>query len=394
MTTSTTFETVDGMVAKVEPVLRKYAAQAEAERRLAPEAIAALHDAGVFRSLLPKAYGGLEMDPLSALRLFEAIAHIDSAAGWISANQSGVSTLPMLFSAACGDELFAQPRTLLAGGWFPPGRAEPVQDGYRVSGQWAFGSGSNYAGWFTGQALVFENDVPKLGPDGNPLPLIVWVRASETQVLDNWNTLGMRGTGSHDFAVNDIFVPEHRTWAIGPLGPLPPAYSGPLYRVGIWTVGPINAAVALGIARAAVEDAIALAARKTPSYTITGLADRPVVQDRIARAKAAIEAGMSYIERSMQRAYEHTLASGERIGIEQGIPLALAGSYGHEAANQAVDLVHSVVGTSGIRAEQRFQQYFRDVHTVSQHAFSTPSRFESVGKLLLGRETDWAFYTL
>jgi len=224
--------------------------------------------------------------------------------------------------------------------------------------------------------------------------MIVWMRASEARVLDNWNTLGMRGTGSHDYVVNDAFVPEHRTWRIGPLGDLPPAYAGPLCRLGIWWVGPLNASVALGIARAMVEDAIALAATKTPSYTMTGLADRPVAQDRIARAKAAIDAGMSYIERSVQRAYEHTLMSGDRIGVEQGIPLALAGSYGHEAANQAVDLVHSVVGTSGIRAEQRFQQYFRDVHTVSQHAFSTPSRFESIGKLLLGRETDWAFYTL
>ncbi len=394
MPTSDAMRAVDDMLAQVEPVLRQYAAQAEAERRLAPEAIEALHDAGVFRSLLPRAYGGLELDPLSALRLFEAIAHIDSAAGWISANQSGISTLPMLFPAACGEELFAQPRTLLAGGWFPPGKAEPVQGGYRVSGQWAFGSGSNYADWFTAQALVFENGAPKLGPDGNPIPLIVWVRASEARVLDNWNTLGMRGTGSHDYVVDDAFVPEHRTWRIGPLGPLPPAYAGPLYRMGIWIVCPYNGAIALGIARAAVDDAIALAATKTPSYTMTGLADRPVVQDRIARAKATIEAGMSYIERSLQRAYEHTLASGQRIGVEQGIPLALSGSYGHEAANQAVDLVHSVVGTSGIRAEQRFQQYFRDVHTISQHAFSTPSRFESVGKLLLGRETDWAFYTL
>ncbi|HLZ71512.1 MAG TPA: acyl-CoA dehydrogenase family protein [Dehalococcoidia bacterium] len=138
MTTTSTAPTVDEMVAQVEPTLRQYTAQAEADRRLAPEAIEALHDAGVFRSMLPKAYGGLEMDPVCALRLFEAIACIDGAAGWIAANQSGISTLPMLFPAACGDELFAQPRTLLAGGWFPPGKAEPVQGGYRVSGQWAF----------------------------------------------------------------------------------------------------------------------------------------------------------------------------------------------------------------------------------------------------------------
>jgi alkylation response protein AidB-like acyl-CoA dehydrogenase len=382
------------MVAQVEPVLRKYAAQAEAERRLAPETIAALHDAGLLRSMQPRAYGGLELEPITAMRLFEAVARIDSAAGWITANSSGISTLPMFLPPEGADELFAQPRTLLAGGWFPPGQAEPVQGGYRVSGQWAFGSGSNYATWLTGQAMVYENGAPTLGPDGNPVAMIVWMRADEAEVLDNWNTLGMRGTGSHDFRATDVFVPERRCWTIAPLTSLPPAYAGPLYRLGIWWVGPLNAAVALGIARAAVEDAIALAATKTPSYTQTGMADRPVVQDRIARAKASIDAGMSYVERAVGRAYAWTLETGERIGMEQGLPMALAGSYGHEAANQAVDLVHSVVGTSGIRAEQRFQQYFRDVHTVSQHAFSTPSRFESVGKLLLGRESDWAFYYL
>lgn len=393
MTTSTTFETVDGMVAKVEPVLRKYAAQAEAERRLAPEAIAALHDAGVFRSLLPKAYGGLEMDPLSALRLFEAIAHIDSAAGWISANQSGVSTLPMLFSAACGDELFAQPRTLLAGGWFPPGRAEPVQDGYRVSGQWAFGSGSNYAGWFTGQALVFENDVPKLGPDGNPLPLIVWVRASETQVLDNWNTLGMRGTGSHDVQVESIFVPEHRVWPIGPYAPVNRAFRDGLSRMGLWWFSPLVAGVSLGIARAAITDLIQLAQTKTPSYTQVGLADKPVVQDQLARARAGVDAARAYLYGALAAADE-AVQTQPTLTIEQGIPLALAASHAVEAAGQAVDLVHHSAGTSGIRNELRFQQYFRDVHTISQHAFVSPARFESVGKLLLGRESDWPFYAL
>jgi alkylation response protein AidB-like acyl-CoA dehydrogenase len=334
------------------------------------------------------------MEPVEALRLFEAVSRIDSAAGWITANSSGIATLPMLLPAEGGAELFSQPRTLLAGGWFPPGKAEPVQGGYRVSGQWAFGSGSNYASWLTGQVLVYDNGTPRLGLDGHPVAMIIWMRADEAEVLNNWNTLGMRGTGSHDFRAADVFVPERRTWTIAPITSLPPAYAGPLYRLGLWTVGPLNAAVALGIARAAVEDAIALAATKTPSYTQTGLADRPVVQDRIARARAHVEAGWSYVESAVTKAYEHTLQTGERIGVEYGIPMALAGSHGHEAAAQAVDLIHSVVGTSGIRAEQRFQQYFRDVHTVSQHAFSSPSRFESVGKLLLGRESDWGFYYL
>lgn len=394
MTTQASTPSVEELVAQVEPTIRRYAAAAEAERRLAPETVAALLDAGVMQTWVPRAYGGREMDPLPALRLFEEIARIDSAAGWIAANSSGIATLPMFLPAEGGAELFSQPRTLLAGGWFPPGRAEPVQGGYRVSGRWAFGSGSNYATWLTGQALVYDNGAPRLGPDGNPVAMIVWMRADEAEVLDTWHTLGMRGTGSHDFRVSDVFVPERRTWTIAPVTGLPPAYSGPLYRLGLWFVGPVNASVAIGIARAAVEDAIALAGAKTPSYTQTALADRSIVQDRIARARAAVDAARSYVEKAVGQAWQHTQETGKLISMEYGIPMALAGSYAHEATCQAVDLVQSVVGTTGIRAEQRFQQYFRDVHTVSQHAFSSPSRFESVGKILLGRESDWAFYYL
>ncbi len=394
MATLQSTATPDAILAQVTPVIRKHAASGEIQRRLAPEAVQAMIDAGVFRAWIPQALGGLELDPLSVLRVFEGIAHADGSAGWVASNSTNATLLGQILPDDGAAEVFSDPKLLLAGAAFPPGAAVPVDGGYRITGQWNFGSACNYATWLGGAALVMDGDVPRLGPDGNPVMVLALFPAADVEIVDNWNTLGLRGTGSHDYRVQDVFAPERRVAVFAPFDHPGAAYKGPLYRMGFWLDAIRIAITALGIARAAVEDAIALAATKTPSYTMTGLADRPVAQDRIARAKAAIEAGMSYVERSVQRAYEHTLASGARIGIEQGIPLALAGSYGHEAANQAVDLVHWVVGTSGIRAEQRFQQYFRDVHTVSQHAFSTPSRFELVGKLLLGRETDWAFYTL
>src|SRR3712207_3447001 len=157
---------------------------------------------------------------------------------------------------------------------------------------------------------------------------------------------------------------------------------------GLWLVGPMNGAVALGIAQAAIDDFLVLAAVKTPSYTQTGLADKPVVQERIARAQAYVNAARSSIHNAVEQAWAYAQAA-ERVDLTHGMPLALAGSFAMEAATTAVDLVHASAGTSAIREEQRFQQYFRDVHTLSQHAFSSPSRFESLGKLMLGRETDW-----
>ena len=380
------------MLAEVEPVLRKYAAQAEADRRLAPEAIKAIVDSGIMRTWTPKAYGGLEIDPVPALKMFESIGRIDSAAGWIVANSCGISTFSW-YPAEANKEMRADLRGFPAGAWFPPGTAEPVAGGYTVSGQWAFGSGCNYANWFTGQALITDNGTPRVGSDGKPIPIIVFFPAGEATIIDTWHTLGMRGTGSHDIRVDKVFVPERRCWRIAPLSVSDPAFGGPLYRLGLWLVAPVNASVALGIARAALDDFIELAGKKTPSYTQTGLADRPTVQERAARARALIEAGSGYVETAINNAWQFVL-SGQKLDIEHGSSVALAGSYAIEAACQAVDLIHSCAGTTAVRQERRFQQYFRDVHTVSQHAFTSWNRYESVGKLMLGRECDWGFYYL
>jgi len=380
------------MVTNVAPVVRKYAPQAEANRRLAPEAIKAIVDAGLMRTWTPKAYGGLEMDPISALKMFETLARIDSAAGWIVANSSIISSFSW-YPAEANQEMRTDLRGFPAGSWFPPGTAESVEGGYRVSGQWNFASGCDYANWLCGQALVTENGAPKIGVDGKPIPLIVFFPANEATIIDTWHTMGMRGTGSSDVRVEQIFIPQRRSWRIAPLTITDPAFSGPLYRLGLWTVGPLNASVALGIARAAVDDLIELAKKKTPNYTQTALADRPAVQERVARARSLIDAGSAYIEAATAKAWDF-VGEGQKIDVEHGSGLALAGSFGHDAACQAVDLVHSCAGTTSIRQEHRFEQYFRDVHTVSQHAFSSWSRFESVGKLMLGRETDWAFYYL
>ncbi len=357
------------------------------------EAIDAILDAGIMRALVPTAYGGHEMSLLTAVKLYEEFSRIDSAAGWITSNSGGISTFGMMFSAQANRELYADPRAMFAGGWFPPGRAEVVPGGYRVTGQWAFGSGCDYANWLTGQVLVWHNGAPQIGSDGKPVALIIFFPAKAATIIDTWHTLGMRGTGSNDVRIEDLFVPERHCWSVAPIKPIDPAFFGSLYRLAFWTVGPIVASVALGIARAALDDFVSLAAIKTPSYTQTSLADRPIVQERVARARAMIDAGRRNLYSTIRDA-EEFVGTAARINIEHGIPLALAGAHAIESACEAVDLVHRSAGTSAIKEEQPFQRYFRDVHTVSQHAFASAARLESLGKLLLGRESDWAFYYL
>src|SRR5207237_8489116 len=179
-------------------------------------------------------------------------------------------------------------------------------------------------------------------------PLIVFFPASEATIIDTWHTLGMRGTGSNDVRIEQVFIPQHRCWRIAPLTVTDPAFSGPLYRLGLWIVGPLNASVALGIARAALDDLITLAGKKTPSYTQTGLADRPAIQERVARARALIEAGSGYIETAVGRAWEFVLG-GQQLEMEHGSSLTLAGSYGYDAACATVDLDEACGGTTAIR---------------------------------------------
>jgi alkylation response protein AidB-like acyl-CoA dehydrogenase len=379
------------LVARVEPVLRQYAANAEAERQLAPEAVAALIDAGLFRTWTPRAYGGLEMDPIPALQMFEALSRIDSAAGWVAGNSSAIASFSQVFADDGSAEMFADPRTVVAGAYNPPGGAVPVEGGYRVTGRWPFGSASTYATWLTGLCLVMDGDAPRLGADGNPVVVIVAFKASEAEIPDSWHTLGMRGTGSHDFRVENVFVPERRSFVLGPWDRPGRAFAGPLYRLGIWIGVTQIAITGLGIARAALDDLVALAATKTPSYTQTGLADRPIVHERVARSGALISAGRAAVYAAMDDAWQFVQGGG-RITGDACVPLGLASSFGMEAAVQAVDIVHGVAGTSAIRTEQPFQRYFRDVHTISQHAFASAARYESLGKMMLGRQSDWAFY--
>jgi alkylation response protein AidB-like acyl-CoA dehydrogenase len=186
-------------------------------------------------------------------------------------------------------------------------------------------------------------------------------------------------------------VPAHRTAVLGPHDHPASAYTGPLYRFGLWLGITQIPATALGIARAALDDLLKLAAAKTPNFNRSVLADQPVVRDRVARARALIDAGRATLYAAVDDAWRF-VQEGGRITGDACIPLGLAASFAMEAATQAVDLVHAVAGTTAIREEYPFERHFRDVHTLSQHALSSSARFESLGTIMLGRRSDWALY--
>jgi alkylation response protein AidB-like acyl-CoA dehydrogenase len=354
--------------------------------------LARLIPAGLYRMWTPKDLGGLEIDPVSGVDLVERVARIDAAAGWNLCMSLAPSVFGMWLPDAGAREVFAR-EPMMAGALFPPASAVPAEGGYRVSGRIPFVSGCHAATWLILAAVVIEDGEPKCTADGVPVSLLAFVPRADAEIIGNWDTLGMRGTGSHDIAVTELFVPGHRAPVFAPFTDDPPgsAFQGPLYRMVIWEILSGLASVALGIARAAIEDVVQLAGVKTPAYTGIPLRERPSAQSQIAQAEGHRAAAWAYLRETLAAAYA-TCGTGRILTTDQRRDIQLASCHAVQAAATAVRLVHEVAGSSAIRNSQPFAAHFRNVHTVTQHAFTSASRYESVGQLMLGLPPEWPFF--
>jgi alkylation response protein AidB-like acyl-CoA dehydrogenase len=351
-----------------------------------------MSQAELYSMARPQAFGGLEVDPITMFRVVEAVGRHDSAAAWnLSLSVGGPLFLAWLPDEGAAEILHSHPQTIFAGSFTPGRQAHPVDGGYRLRGQWPFASGSHDCHWFVCIPDIMDGDQPRHNDQGKPVQRFMFVPAYQVTILDTWHTLGMRGTGSHDVVVSDVFVPARHTALLVPLEQPGTAFQGPLYRLALWVAVALLACPALGIARAALDDLLALAQTKTPSYTSARLGQRQVVQRQVAQAEATLGAGRAYLHATFQEIWDAAV-HGAKITLDQKLKMQLATSHSVVCAAKAVELVHAAAGTSAIRNEYQFQKYFRDVHTIPQHAFASASRYESVGALMLGVESDWGFF--
>lgn len=377
-------------VEKLKPVILAHAVDAERDHRLSRPVLEAMREAGLFRMFRPRARGGLELKPSSEYRVAERLAQIDSAAAWNLQVSSASELFGGWFSDAATEEIYGARDAIVAGSFNPHRRAVAVDGGYRVSGRAPFNSNCHGATWLIGLADVYDDDSIRLDADGQPTTLLTATPTDECRIVENWNTMGMCGTGSHDVELSDVFVPHARAVPFGPLGEPSSAYDTPLTPLAMWATVGCHAAVALGIAQAAVDELAALGAR-VPAYTQNALRDRPTVQLRLARAEGSLAAARAFFHAAYDEAWQAARHRG-RLELSEKARCQLASSNVVLAAAQAVDWVHSCVGTAGIRNEQRFQKHFRDVHVITQHAFVCEARLESVGQIMLGLEPDWGFF--
>jgi len=370
------------------PRIQAAAEETERQRRLAPELVQALAAGGVFRMCVPHTLGGGEVEPAIMVRAIETLACADGAAGWSAmiGATSGVASAYLPDDAA--REIYGRdPRGVTGGAFAPLGKATVVEGGYRVTGRWPFASGCEHCAWLMGGSIVLDGGKPRLLPSGTPDNRLMLFPASEVRIIDTWHVAGLRGTGSHDIAVEDRFVPGARSLS---LISDPPRARGPLYVFPVFGLLALGiAAVALGIARHAVDELVALAAGKTPSGSRRLLAERAVIQAQVAEGEATLGAARAFLLETVGAAWERAQAAGV-IDLRERARLRLAATHATLASARAVDLMYNAGGGTAVYATSPLQRCFRDVHVATQHMLVAPTTLELTGRILLGLETDTA----
>jgi alkylation response protein AidB-like acyl-CoA dehydrogenase len=375
----------------LEPIIRDHAEATERDRRLAPPVLAAMRQAGLFRMFTPRALGGLEVDPVTVARVAEEIASVDSAAAWaLQAGNTG-SWWAARFPEDGIAELFADgPDLLMAASFSPPHRAESVPGGYRFTGRGPLASTIHDSPWLMMTGVVFDGEQARTASFG-PVVVALALRTSDVQIIDTWQSLGMRGTDSNDVAAESVFVPEARSFVVAPVYEPPPQFAGPLYRLpALASTDVIIVPVALAIARAAIDALREIADRKTPLGSTKTMRHRPGVQFALADAEAQLRAARLLFYKTVDVAWQRAIAN-ETSTLEQRADLMLACAHAVRTSAQVVDLMHRMGGTNGIYQRSRLERHFRDAQTVRHHGFVSESRLETVGQVYLGVDPEFGF---
>jgi alkylation response protein AidB-like acyl-CoA dehydrogenase len=364
------------------PLIREARDEIEANRHLPNSLVQAMANAGLFRMYVPRALGGFEVDPVTFSSVVEEVSRFDGAAGWNLTVGGVYGVLAGFLREDVAREIYCGPTpTIVAGSINPTGRAAAVDGGYRISGRWSFGSGINQANWITANCVVYEGDQRRVGPDGGPDMRVMFFPSTQCEIRDTWRVGGLRGTGSHDYVVDDIFVPEERSLIAFVA---PPVQPGVLYASPFITIFAASiAAPPLGMARGAIDSLHELALTKTPTGSSGLLRERASIQSDLARAEALVRAGKAFLYETLND-LEATAAAGETPTMEQRALVRIACAHAAISAAQAVDLMYNAGGATSIYESSPLERFFRDVHAATQHIGVVPNNYEIAGRVLLG----------
>ncbi len=371
---------------KLAPLIRSSADEIDAARELPRPLFEALADAGLFHLGVPRAIGGAELDLPTYVQVIEEIGKADASTGW-AVNQGAIfatysARMPREVARAIWIDV---PRSVVANTPAATAQAVVVPGGYRVTGRQGFSTGCRHAAWVAAHAQVIENGQIRLD-DGQPEARYFFVPVAEAELLDTWHVRGMRGTGTHHFAVTDVFVPAERT-VLSATAPL--LEPGPLYKVPrTLAFASGDAGVALGMARTCLDTFVELAGAKTPRAMQALLRDQSMVQVNVGQAEAALRSGRAFLMESVREIWSEATAG--VVSLEQRAVLRLATTHGIRLAAQVIDTVYNAAGATAAYEGQLIQRHFQDIHVITQHLQGRVAHYELVGRHWLGLPIDEA----
>jgi alkylation response protein AidB-like acyl-CoA dehydrogenase len=371
---------------EIAPIMEKYSAEGEQERRLSRPVLDALREAGLMRMMTPRSLGGLETDPVTRTLVVEEVGRHDSAAAWTLENPLDWAFFCARLPDAGAEEIYSGGADVVIAAQFGrPLQATSTDGGYRVSGRAPFVSNCLDADWISSTALVDADQ----HPDGDPEMRMVYFPREKCEIIDTWDVMGMRGTGSNDVSVHDVFVPQSRTFPMMPEFEPGSHYQGPLYRLPLAGVTATGIPTPmLGVARRAVDTVTELARTKTPVASSGLLKERSSAQVQLGKAEAILRSGRLLLLDTVDEAWQRCI-DGEPHSLEQKADLLLAGAHAMSSAVQAVELACNIAGTTAFRATNPLERCFRDVQTMRHHVFASEARYGTFGQVYLGVDPDF-----
>jgi alkylation response protein AidB-like acyl-CoA dehydrogenase len=366
-------------VQSLSPLSAQDAAYIEDKRCLPEHVVRTLVEGSVFRMLTPKALGGLEMEPLDACAVVEEAARLDGSLGWCVMISGCYGLFGGMLQDAAAHEIFGNPATVSAGAFRPNGVARAVEGGYLVSGRWSLGSNITHSNWVVAGVRIFEGETMRMTERG-PAVRLVFIPRDQVTIHDTWHVGGLKGTGSHDYEITDVFVPHERSCSFSE----PPVQQGPLYHMpAIPLFGALIASVSLGIARHAIDAAVDLAGTKTPLRASQPLKAQSPAQVQFGEAEGLLRSGRSLMRETLRDAYANVQKIG-RTNWDDRCALWLANTQAATQACEAVDLVFKAGGASSPYASAGLERCLRDIRVASQHICVASTNFELAGQQTLG----------
>ncbi len=367
------------------PTIAAAAARIEAGRELPADLLDALHEARLWRMLVPRAYGGDEVSVVDYVAALEVIAAADASTAWCIGQTSVCSTVSRNMKPPVAEEIFKKnPRGVLS--WGPTNNAKAIAEkgGYRVNGVWPFASGSKHATWLAAHCYIHEPDgQPRRDADGKPVQRTLFVPRERATWQDVWHVIGLKGTGSNTYTLTDVLVPEDYSIDYHALNSAGRREHGPLYAFTIYQLfGASFPAVALGIARAMLEAFCALAQKKTPTGQTVMLRDNTVIQSQVGMMQSQLAAARAFLFLALEEAWRDAQAG--PISLDQRVRLRMACINASQQARQVAETAYLAAGATAVFESNPFERRFRDMHAVSQQAQSQLSIYEAVGRHFLG----------